>query len=73
MAVKLHIKEMREKFLEKDKRYTQRYVGDLLGITETNYRRLESGKLKSLSLQAIDTLCLEFNCTPNDLIEVVRE
>jgi putative transcriptional regulator len=45
-------------------------MGDYLGITESNYRRIEYNQIKSISLNAIATLCKVLNCTPNDLFEI---
>lgn len=36
---------------------SQRELGDLLGITKGNYRRLENGKAKSINFDAVDKLC----------------
>ncbi len=43
--------------LRKATPYTQRQVADLLGITESNYRKLENSRIKSISLDTIDFLC----------------
>ena len=67
MTAKVNIKELRL-----GKNLTQRQVADLLGVTESNYRKLESNKVKSVSLIAIYTLCKAFSCTPNDLFELVE-
>ncbi|MCC5661991.1 helix-turn-helix domain-containing protein [Nostoc sp. XA010] len=67
MTAKVNIKELRL-----GKNLTQRQVADLLGVTESNYRKLESNKVKSVSLIAIYKLCKAFSCTPNDLFELVE-
>lgn len=64
MTVKLKIRELREQHPQKP---TQRSMGDLLGITETNYRKLEIGYTKTISLEAMDKLCDFFKCDPGDL------
>lgn len=68
MSAKIKIKDLRL-----SKKLTQRQVADLLGVTESNYRKLESNKVKSISLITIYTLCTVFSCTPNDLFEIVEK
>ncbi len=68
MAVKIKVKALREATT-----YTQRQVADFLGVTESNYRRLENNHIKSISLETIDFLCNFFKCLPNDIFEIVME
>ena len=70
MTVRLKIKELR---LNNSERYTQRFMGDYLGITESNYRKLESNSLNSIRFDFIDKLCELFDCTPGDIFEYVKE
>lgn len=71
MKVKLRIKELREKHPDKP---TQRYMGDLLGMTESNYRRLESNKLDSVKLSHLTVLAEFFNCPdPNSIMEFAND
>jgi DNA-binding Xre family transcriptional regulator len=70
MVVNMKLKDLREKHPNKP---SQRELGDLLGIAEANYRRLENGHSKSISFDAIAKLCTFFKCTPNDVFEVVTE
>lgn len=67
MTVKLRIKELRLA-----NNHTQRFLGDYLGVTESNYRKLESNDLASIKVEFIDKLCTLFNCEPGDLFEYVR-
>jgi DNA-binding Xre family transcriptional regulator len=67
MPVKIKVKELR-----KATPYTQRQVADLLGITESNYRKLENSRIKSISLDTIDFLCTFFKCSPNDIFEAIE-
>ena len=69
MTVKLKIREMRQNHPDKP---TQRYMGDLLGITESNYRKLETGYTKTVSLEIMDKLCEFFKCEPGDLFIRVK-
>ncbi|MBW4677779.1 MAG: helix-turn-helix domain-containing protein [Desmonostoc geniculatum HA4340-LM1] len=64
--MKIKVKQLRE-----GTQYTQRQVADLLGITESNYRKLENNRVKSISLDTIDFLCTFFKCSPNDIFELV--
>jgi DNA-binding Xre family transcriptional regulator len=66
MSVTVKLRALRENHPDKP---SQRVLGDLLGIAEGNYRRLENGHAKSISFDAIDKLCGFFNCTPNDILE----
>jgi DNA-binding Xre family transcriptional regulator len=63
--VRIKVRELRE-----NAHYTQRQVADSLGVTESNYRRLENNRIKSISLDTIDFLCAFFKCKPNDIFEV---
>jgi putative transcriptional regulator len=68
MSVKMKIRDLR---LEKN--LTQRQVADTLGMTESNYRKLENTRVKSISFDTIDTLCKIFTCTPGDIFEVIED
>lgn len=65
MTIKMKLRILRESHPDKP---SQRTLGDVLGIAEANYRRLENGYAKSISFEALDRLCKYFNCTPNDLL-----
>jgi putative transcriptional regulator len=66
MTIKMKLRNLRENHPDKP---SQRVLGDVLGIAEANYRRLENGYAKSISFDALNRLCNFFNCTPNDLLE----
>lgn len=68
MTVKLRIKELRD---AQPQKYTQRYMGDYLGITEGAYRKLESNGMNSIRMDFIDKLCTLFKCEIGDLF--IRE
>ena len=70
MTVRLRIKELRENHPEKP---SQRTLGDVLGIAEANYRNLENGKSKTVSLEALDRLCKFFDCTHVELFEYIKD
>ena len=63
--MKMNIKEKRIA-----KNLTQRQLGDLLGIAEGNYRKLENNHAKSISFTHIQALCKLFECTPNDIFQL---
>lgn len=70
MVVTVKLKELRDNHPSKP---SQRELGDLLGVAEANYRRLENGHAKSISFEAVNRLCAFFNCTPNDILEYKRD
>ncbi len=70
MTVRLRIKELRD---AQSKKYTQRYMGDYLGITEGAYRKLESNGMNSIRMDFVEKLCKLFECTPNDIFEFVED
>ena len=70
MTVKLRIRTLRENHPDKP---SQRVMGDLLGIAESNYRKLETGYTQSITLKALDKLCKFFKCRPEDIFEYVED
>lgn len=70
MSIQVKLRTLRENHPDKP---SQRALGDVLGIAEANYRRLENGHAKSISFDAVDKLCIFFKCTPNDILEFTDE
>jgi DNA-binding Xre family transcriptional regulator len=70
MTVKLKIKDVRLLHSEKP---SQRYMGDMLGMTESNYRKLESNILESVKLEHLDKLIKFFNCKLEDILEYTND
>lgn len=70
MTVKLKIKEIR---LNHPTKPTQRFMGDLLGMTESNYRKLESNTLESVKLDHLDKLVKYFGCKLEEMMEYVDD
>lgn len=66
-TVKLKIKQLRTNHPDKP---SQRFMGDLLGVTESNYRRLESNLLQSVKFEHLNKLINFFECDFMDLWEV---
>lgn len=50
------------------KKLRQLDVANYLGVTQTQYHRLESGK-SLLNSNQIMELCKLYSCTPNDLLD----
>ncbi len=44
-----------------------------LGMSYQNFNRMVKNETKSIRYENIETLCLLFNCTPNDLFEISDE
>jgi DNA-binding Xre family transcriptional regulator len=66
--MKLKIRELR---LSHPERPSQRTMGDILGMTESNYRKLESNKLNGVKLSHLDTLANFYQCQHiSELIEI---
>lgn len=51
-----------------NKKLRQLDVANYLGVTQTQYHRLESGK-SLLNSNQIMELCKLYGCTPNDLLD----
>ena len=49
-------------------------MGDLLEMTESNYRKLETNKLEGVKLHHLDILAKFFNCkNANEIIEIIPD
>ena len=70
MSIRINLEQLRKKHPDKP---SQRFMGDLLGIAETNYRNLEKGRVKSVTFEAMSKLCEFFECTASDLFEYVQD
>lgn len=70
MTVIIKLKKLRESHPATP---SQRTLGDVIGVAEANYRRLENGRAKSITFEAIDKLCAFFDCTPNDIIDFKKD
>lgn len=56
------LKDYRTKF-----KYSQREIASIMGMSQANYQRLESGK-SLLNSKQILFLCDLYRCSPNDLL-----
>ena len=71
MKVRLRVKELRREHPDKP---TQRFMAELLNMTETNYRRLEGNQLDSVKLTHLSVLAEFFGCKdPNSILEFIND
>ncbi len=68
MTVKVKLKELRETH-----NMTQREMALYLKTTETNYRRIETQKIASMSYDTLDKLCKLFKCSTSDVLEFTND
>lgn len=61
-----NIKNFREK-----KEVSQRYIASKLGLSFRGYQYLEKGT-SDFKLSSLLKLCLFFECTPNDLLNITK-
>lgn len=62
--LKLRVKEL----LEKENK-TKYWLYKQLGMSYQNFNKMINNETKSIRYENIETLCLIFNCTPNELFE----
>ena len=62
--LKLKVKEL----LEKNGK-TKYWLYKQMGMSYQNFSRMINNETKSIRYENIETLCLLFNCQPNDLYE----
>ncbi len=66
--IKLVVNEL----LEKNGK-TKYWLYKQLGMSYQNFSRMINNETKSIRYENIETLCLLFNCTPNELFEITDE
>ena len=66
--IKLRVKELLD---ENGK--TKYWLYKQLGMSYQNFSRMINNETKSIRYENIETLCLLFNCEPNDLFEITEE
>jgi len=57
--------------LEKENK-TKYWLYKQLGMSYQNFSKMVNNETKSIRYENIETLCLIFNCTPNDLFEITE-
>ncbi len=68
LMIRLKVKELLE---ENGK--TKYWLYKQLGMSYQNFSRMINNETKSIRYENIETLCLLFNCTPNELFEINDE
>ena len=66
--IKLRVLEL----LEKNGK-TKYWLYKQLGMSYQNFNKMVNNQTQSIRYENIETLCLIFNCTPNDLFEFTDE
>ena len=56
--------------LLKQKGKTRYWLHKQLGMSYQNLNRMLNNETKSIRYETIETLCMLFDCTPNDLFEL---
>ena len=68
----LMIKLKALELLEKNGK-TKYWLYKQLGMSYQNFSRMVNNETKSIQYEKIETLCLLFDCTPNDLFEITED
>lgn len=68
LMVKLNVLKLLEK-----KGKTKYWLYKQLGMSYQNFSRMVNNQTKSIRYENIETLCLIFDCTPNDLLEITED
>lgn len=66
--IKLKVKEL----LEQNGK-TKYWLYKQLGMSYQNFNKMVNNQTKSIRYENIETMCILFNCTPNDLFEITEE
>ena len=68
LMIKLKVLELLDK-----KGKTKYWLYKQLGMSYQNFSRMINNQTKSIRYENIETLCLLFECTPNELFELTEE
>lgn len=52
---------------------TKYWLYKQLGMSYQNFNKMVNNQTKSIRYENIETLCLIFDCKPNDLFEITEE
>ncbi|MBQ3101254.1 MAG: helix-turn-helix transcriptional regulator [Clostridia bacterium] len=66
--IKLRVLEL----LEKNNK-TKYWLYKQLGMSYQNFSKMINNQTKSIRYENIETLCLLFDCTPNELFEITED
>ena len=64
---------LRAKELLEQKGKTKYWLYKQLGMSYQNFSRMIDNETKSIKYDNIKAMCLIFDCTPNDLLEMVED
>ncbi len=65
--------KLRVKDLLKENNKTKYWLYKQMGMSYQNFSKMISNETKSIRYENIETLCLIFNCTPNELFEFTEQ
>lgn len=68
LMIKLRVLEL----LKKNGK-TKYWLYKQLGMSYQNFNKMVNNETKSIRYENIETLCLLFNCTPNELFEITED
>lgn len=68
----LMIKLCALELLEKNNK-TKYWLYKQLGMSYQNFSKMINNQTKSIKYENIETMCLLFNCTPNELFKITEE
>ena len=52
---------------------TKYWLYKQLGMSYQNFSKMVNNETKSIRYENIETMCLLFNCTPNDLFDITED
>lgn len=52
---------------------TKYWLYKQLGMSYQNFNKMINNQTKSIRYENIETMCLLFNCTPNELFKITEE
>ena len=52
---------------------TKYWLYKQLGMSYQNFSKMINNQTKSIKYENIETMCLLFNCTPNELLEITED
>lgn len=59
--------------LLKENNKTKYWLYKQLGMSYQNFNKMVNNQTKSIRYENIETMCVLFNCTPDDLFEITEE
>ena len=65
--------KLRAKKLLEENNKTKYWLYKQMGMSYQNFSKMINNETKSIRYENIETLCLIFNCTPNELFEFTEQ